>query len=125
MPFTRAARFPRDDEARALLNGFKERHREFVCFHLPIGHHCAQNLIDGDFVRDLNFYNARCALRYLETYFGVDGGRVFAEAQELRQRSPHSQRKRGAMVLSLPAPSKLESLVSAPVGSPLALRRGL
>src|SRR6266478_6359430 len=56
------------------------------------GYHCAENLIDRDLLGDLHSCDARRALSYLQIYFGVDRSRVFAEPQELRQRSAHSQR---------------------------------
>ena len=90
LSLTRAASLSCHDKSRVLFNRFQEGHGQFVGLYFPIGHHCTQNLIDSDFFRDLNFGAARRALRHLETYFGVDGCRVFAETQELGQRSAHA-----------------------------------
>ncbi len=124
LPFARAAGFAGHNEARVLFDRFQEGDGEFVGLHFPIGYHCAENLIDRDLLGDLNSCDARRALSYLQIYFGVDGSRVFAEPQELRQRSAHSQRLSGAVVLGLPAPSEGKCFVSAPVSNPLAFRTG-
>ena len=77
-------------------------------------------MVDRDPVRDLDFCFVRRTLSDFQIYFGVDGSGIFAETQELRQRTAQAQRLRGAMVLGFSPPCEGEHFISATVGDPFA-----
>ena len=85
MPSRGSRALAADHKARTMFDRLQKSHGEFAVLHLPIGHHRAGNLVDCDFVRELDSHFARRTLHDFEIRLRINRSRVLSEAGQLRQ----------------------------------------